>query len=448
MIWRQAIREHLNRGNFVSNIWPAIGSPILRKLVKYRTVCTLSRFFHQLANPFRFQEVNARLDNGTATKLSQFRDLLDLLEAQSEVGTWIKTLSVGRDSQSFQMNNGSTMELATMEHRLHKIIPRLRNLVTLRCGFVTFSSELFLGILNLAQLRRLELEDFQVSDADHDPDGDPNWSSIQQSGPSIRTITETLAELTYWPHLFPGFRPGTSLMWIICAYIPHYTFASLRRLHMMIPPSDTEVVRFVRFGEQCPNLATLVVSWNFLDTLSEMIDRLVRSGFGERHFPALEQFDGPLALAPLFTRGRPVHTVISDMFTQLGGTDRGGDAPTLAESIAGLKPSVPLRVLHIIVSRWSDTDLVTVAENHQGIEDLTYECLGEQPMVWSDATGAALRKMTKLKRLTLDNAVNDVPEEEDGSHPLASNMLKACSSLDLLTISWLGIWRNQSAHRT
>ncbi|KAG8955482.1 hypothetical protein FRC04_008833 [Tulasnella sp. 424] len=368
------------------------------------TVSALSWFFHQLANPYRFREVHVMVDTSTPRppmqKISRIEELLDLIEHRPEIKMWIRVLSIGRSSIGLpEDGEGDKIgRYLIMEARIHKVVPELQNLSSLRCGFMSFSSSLFSGVVQLPQLERLELEDFQL---DHDPsDHTPNWDATARNRSSLQTLIvkgvasssaqtasaivhllqrETLVDLSYWPHLFPEIRGGISLFRIVLRQIPQYIFTGLQRLTFMLPPNDIEVGHFVQFGTQCPNVTSLTICWNFMDSPKQMEDRIMRGGLGDHHFPALEHFDGPFALAPIFARRRPVHTIITDPLSQFQVTSTGNETTT-AVDIAALEPRVPLRVLYLVVWRWNEADIEAVAQHHPGLEELTYEWMGDERM--------------------------------------------------------------------
>ncbi|KAG8903009.1 hypothetical protein FRC01_009374, partial [Tulasnella sp. 417] len=387
------------------------------------TVSALSRFFRQLADPFRFQHVHLMVHEfqEPLLKLRRIKKLLDLLERRPEVKLWVRALFIGQASFSIEHQEVKKKYLA-VEARVHKLVPDLQNLRSLFCGFMSFSSSLFGGVLKLPRLEKLEVQDFQLKQGQPDPT--PNWDAMNRQGGSLRTLTvkaivssspqttsavirllqqESLAALAYWPHLFPETRGGVSLFWIILQHIPDYVFTGLRRLTIMIPPSDIEVQRFVQFGTQCPNVTSLTLSWNFVDSPSRLLDRLRGSGLAEHHFPALQHFKGPFDFAPSFTRGRPVDTVISDPLTQHRRKHEGEDGATVAFNVAALKPSVPLRVLHLIVMEWNEADIEAVGQHHPGLEEFTYEYIGVDDLCWSPGIEEAFGKLAKLRMLTLEN---------------------------------------------
>ncbi|KAG8945197.1 hypothetical protein FRC00_010226, partial [Tulasnella sp. 408] len=368
-----------------------------------RAVSSLSRFFYQIAYPYRFREVHFRVDlsRSPSLKLLRIEGLLDFLERQPEVKPWIRTLSTGRETPSLGTPPGGNFEsdYLAVERRIHKVIPELRGLNSLRCGFTSFSASVFAGLLQLPHLERLEFEEFRLT---QDPsDQTPDWDAIDQHGSALRYLTvnaigppsspttsamvhllkqEKLVELTYRPHIYLQLHRGLSPLWTISTRVPDYVFTSLRRLYIMLPPSDVEAHDFVQLGARCPNVTSLTISWNFLDTTSQLEDRLKRGGLTEYHFPALQHFEGPFTLAPIFVQGRPVHSIFSDMFTQLREPAVNETRMPLVLNIAALKPRTPLRVLHLVVSHSSDEDIEAVAKHHQELEELVYECLEGAPM--------------------------------------------------------------------
>ncbi|KAG8926208.1 hypothetical protein FRC00_003123 [Tulasnella sp. 408] len=412
---------------------------VLRSSPYIWAVSAVSQFFHRLADPFRFENVHIMVDDdqGPTLKLRQIAELLNLLDRRPEVKMWIRILSVGQNSVS-RRRRSVNQEYLPIEARIYKLIPELQNLNHLQCGLVSFSSALFAGVLQLPQLERLELQDFQLKQDLTDPAS--NWNSINRHGESLQSLVvkesissspettsaivyllqqESLVELEYWATLFPDVGGGVSPFWIILQEIPEYVFTSLRQLEVMLPPSDIEFEQFVQFGTQCPNITSLTVIWNFTDSSDRLIARFKRCGLAEHHFPALQYFNGPFALAPSFTRGRPVDTVITDPWTRDIWNYAGENERTVAFDVAALKPSVPLRVLHFVVKRWNDADIGAVAQHYPELEELTYDYNGDDNRRLSPGVEEAFGKLAKLKSLALVNAEDGYPENKiSDDHPL------------------------------
>ncbi|KAG8907498.1 hypothetical protein FRC01_007657 [Tulasnella sp. 417] len=471
---------------------PENDAAVLKISTHMRAVSSLSRFFYQIAYPYRFQEIHFKVDpsRSSTLKLRRIEELLDFLEHRPELKTWVRVLSAGRESPSLWRPRGDNFEshYLAVEQRIFKFIPELRRLNSLRCGFMSFPSSVLAGLLQLPQLERLEFEEFRV--IQNPSEKTPDWDAVDQHRTALRYLTvnavgppstpttsamvhllkqENLVDLTYRPHVFLQVHRGVSLLWTISSHTPDYVFTSLRQLHIMLPPSDVEAQHFVELGGRCPNLTSLTITWNFLDTTSQLEDRLKRGGLTACHFPALQRFEGPFSLAPIFAQGRPVHTIFSDMFTQLRGADRNENRIPLPLNIAALKPSISLRVLHLVVSRWSDGDIEAIARHHPELEELVYECLETDAMVgdcsdpthtasihifavglqcWSTRLEDAFRVLTKLKRLTLENMEDDIPPgDADDDDYLIAKLRGLCPNLRYACISWLGTWRFHSRHK-
>lgn len=329
-----------------------------------------------------------------------------MLERQPEVKTWIRMLSIGQASRHGSPEFGG--EYLAIEWRIHKVVPELKNLNSLRCGFMLFPPTLFRDVLQLPRLERLKLEHFELqeSTSEHTADRnnvDQNKSSLRiltvmtRVSPAIQAVSamirllqrETLTDLTCWPPSLGGrLRGELTTLEIISTHIPEYVFMGLRRLAITLS-SDVEVQRFVDLGARCPNLTTLSL---ISSPISRLEDHIKRGGFALHHFPALQRFRGPLAVAPLFTQGRRVHTVIDDLPSVLGA-DLAEDETTPASSIEDLKPGVPLRVLHFVVKRWSDVDVEAVAQCHPELEELALKYVGGGKMV-SDCSSCYYYRIT------------------------------------------------------
>ncbi|KAG9026301.1 hypothetical protein FS837_004651 [Tulasnella sp. UAMH 9824] len=393
------------------------GDPIiLRSSPGIRNVSTVSRFFYQLANPFRFREVNFAVHpwRDSKVKLYRIKELLDLLDSRQEVKSWIRILSVGREQVlPGGGRDGFEAGYSTLESRIHKVIPELRGLRELRCGHMYFTSTLFSAILRLPQLDDLGVEYFEFVGGPTDPT--PDWSAVRQDESPLRRLTvkafgptlnippvaealvrllrqETLVELNYWPPPLPV--GSVSLVSIISSRIPDYVFEGLRKLNIVLTPSDAEVQDFVQFGTRCPNLASLTINWNLINSQYLIGDQLRRRSLKEHPFPALQEFKGRLALASIFVQGRPVHTVDSRYMNSHIKNESG---TAVISNIAALRPSVPLRVLRLITAVWDETYIETIAQHYTELEELVHEHWEREEMVNLDREiGGRTRKARKI----------------------------------------------------
>ncbi|KAG8955481.1 hypothetical protein FRC04_008832 [Tulasnella sp. 424] len=442
---------------------------ILQSSPHIRTVSTLSRFFNRLANPYRFRSANLHVSESPVT-LRRIEEFLDLLERRPEVKTWVRILSIGRTSGSLVDLLQSVEKHLAVEARVHEVVPELRNLSTLRCGSMAFSSSLFFGVLQLPRLERLELQRFQLSESTSEHTTD--WSIVDQKNSSLRSLVvtsltlgppaiqsaaalthllrqETLAELIHEPlimHSSPSHQKRATLLEVISTHIPEYVFEGLRRLAIRLSSADAEAQRFVDLGARCPNLTTLSLkSWNIGSPIDGLEDAIKRSGVTSHHFPALQRFEGHLLLAPIFTKGRPVHTVVGEVLTRHHPLTLTAHETKLAPTVAALKPSVPLRVLHLRVMQWNDGDFEAVAQHHPKLEELVYKSFGGENIRWSLQLEEAFRKFSDLKRITLTTNVlmDDVSTRNviEDDHHMITNLRSSCPSLQQAVIFGLGTWR-------
>ncbi|KAG8980060.1 hypothetical protein FRC05_007503 [Tulasnella sp. 425] len=438
---------------------------ILQSSPHIRTVSTLSRFFHQLTDPYRFRNANLMVDTlgSPMLRLRRIEELLNLLEHRPEIKTWIRTLSIGQSCiLGLFANIEFDKKYPTIEQRVQKLVPELHSLNSLRCGLISFSSPLFSGVLRLPQLGRLELEHFQLPQSASENTVD--WSTVDRNKTSLRSLTimtlgppaiqtvsaiihllqrETLVELIYQPSMWRSQPGGVTLLEVISTHIPDYVFVGLRRLAIKLSSADVEVRRFVDLGARCPNLTTLSIdSMSLFDSSSQIEDRIKRGGIALHHFPALQRFEGPLVLAPIFTQGRSVHTVIGDALPRSHGIDWAENETTPAPSIATLRPGVPLRVLHLVVLQWSDADIEAVAQYHPELQELVYSYLGEGKMFWSARSEEAFRKLSNLRRIALGESLNSIaPNVIEDDHHTITKLRNLCPSLQQADISELGTWR-------
>ncbi|KAG9026300.1 hypothetical protein FS837_004650 [Tulasnella sp. UAMH 9824] len=447
--------------NYVST-WK--GSPvILKSSPDIRSLSSVSRSFLQLADPYRFQEVHFVVDRfkPSTQKILQIEELLCLLERRPGVKLWIRTLSIGLNDGARAGATNFEKEYLALEPKIQKVVPELRRLRLLRCGYMYFSSSLLYGILRLPHLEILQLGDFQF--IQRTADETPSWIGQTESplrsltlkslGPLSTSMKEalihllqktTLVELTHWPSLYPDQRESRSvnLFWVISTHIPDYVFTSLQELDIRLPDSNAAIQHFVQFGARCPNLISLIIGWNSLeDSLKEAEDQLRRSSLAEHPFPALREFDGPLALASIFVQGRPVHSVISDIWY---GSSSDESGTTMASDIAALKPSIPLRVLHLAAPEWNEADIEAIAQHHPDLEELVYNHSGRELMGWSTRLGDAVGKLAKLKTLTLEFIEYGVPQalsdKLSDDHQTIAEIRSLCPNLQRANLGWLGIW--------
>ncbi|KAG9049884.1 hypothetical protein FS837_008806 [Tulasnella sp. UAMH 9824] len=191
---------------------------------QYMTISSVSRFFHRLTDPFRFQIVHfmGHPYQQPMLMLHRIGTFLDLLERRPEIKSWIHVLSIGK---AYFMIQDQTVDYSyrIMGARGHKVVPKLQNLRSLQCGSMSFSSSLFGSIFQLQQLEKLEVEDFQMKEDLSDPT--PNWDTMRQHGGALQRLRvkavvssspqttsalicllqqESLTKLEYWPHIFSG----------------------------------------------------------------------------------------------------------------------------------------------------------------------------------------------------------------------------------------------------
>ncbi|KAG9041902.1 hypothetical protein FS837_011612 [Tulasnella sp. UAMH 9824] len=438
-------------------------SIILRSSSGIRAVSTVSRFFYQLADPFRFREVHFVVHpwKDSILKFYRIKELLDLLKRRPEIKSWIRILSIDRE----QVIPGGVQDdfeagYIELERRIHKMIPDLRGLRELRCRCISFTSALFSAILQLPQLNDLELERFRFLPGSTDPT--PDWSAVRQDEPRLRRLTvktfgpflnttpaaealvhllrqETLAELNYWPS--PLSVGWVSLVSIISSRIPDYVFEGLRKLNIVLTPTDAEVQDFVQIGARCPNIVSLTIRWKSIHSQYLIGDQLRRMSLKEHPFPALQEFDGQLALATIFVQGRPVHSVNNHGMNTRIPDERG---PVVISSIAALRPSVPLRVLRLTTVMWDETYIETIVQHHTELEELVHEYWGE-PLIWTAGLGDALGKLAKMQRLSLkrrrNGAPNNLIHKLDDDNPVIAKLRRSCPNLQQVNLCWLGVWK-------
>ncbi|KAG8897144.1 hypothetical protein FRC00_004748, partial [Tulasnella sp. 408] len=153
-------------------------SIILRSSPAIRAMATLSRFFYQLADPFRFREVHLAVHalEDPIEKYHRIKELLDLLDRRPEVKLWIRILSIGREIEiQGRERDDVDVEYIALERRIHKVTSELRGLSELRCMHMVFTPTFLSAILQLPQLDDLELKYFQVLQGPTDPT--PDWSA-------------------------------------------------------------------------------------------------------------------------------------------------------------------------------------------------------------------------------------------------------------------------------
>ncbi|KAG8897146.1 hypothetical protein FRC00_004750 [Tulasnella sp. 408] len=381
-------------------------SIILRSCYGIRAMATMSRFFYQLADPFRFREVYFAVHHlkDPIEKLHRIKELLDLLERRPEVKSWIRILSIGGEIPEIRIPGGERDDFAaeyiTVERRIQKVIPELRGLSELRCRHMFFTSTLFSAVLQVPQLDELELEYFQFIRGPTDPT--PDWSAVRRDRSPLQRLTvkdfqpplerttvaealvhllrqETLAELNFLPPRLPFLGVGSaSLLSIISNGIPDYVFKGLRKLNIVLTPTYAEAQNFVQFGTRCPNLASLTIRWGLKNSWYLIGDQLRHMSLEEHPFPALQEFNGQLALASIFVQGRPVHSVNSRDMDAINQVEQG---TVVISNIVALRPSVPLRVLRLTTAVWDEAYIETIAQHHAELEELVYEHWEREEMV-------------------------------------------------------------------
>ncbi|KAG8912880.1 hypothetical protein FRC00_003573 [Tulasnella sp. 408] len=420
------------------------GDPIiLRSSSGIRAMATMSRFFYQLADPFRFREVYFAVHHlkDPIEKLHRIKELLDLLDRRPEVKSWIRILSIGGEIPKIRIPGGKRDEFAAeyiiVERRIHDVIPELRGLSELRCRHMVFTPTLFPAILQLPQLDGLELEYFQVIRGLTDPT--PDW--MAEALVHLLRL-ETLVELSYLPPQIPILVGSASLVSTISNRIPEYVFKGLRKLNIVLNPTDTEVQGFVRFGTRCPSLVSLTIRWSNPRSRYLIGDQLRHRSLKQQPFPALQEFDGQLALASIFAQGRPVHSVECRSLRIRNDDEKG---PIMISNIAALRPSVPLRVLRLTTAVWDEIYIETVAQHHTELEELVYEHWGREEMGWTARLEDALGKLAKLQRLALKRggtffAPNNLTHKLDEDHQVIIKLRSLCPNLQRAELGWLGIW--------
>ncbi|KAG8899248.1 hypothetical protein FRC01_010609 [Tulasnella sp. 417] len=400
--------------------------------------------------------------NQSVERLRRIEALLNLFNRRPEVKSWIRILYMGQTNISRRRtrDDDHKNKYIAIEPKIHNLVPGLRGLNLLVCGIMSFSSSLFSDILQLPNLDKLQLVGLQFSQNTSDQMQD--WNTIDHNRSPLRSLNvrllkppsaettqallhllqrETLTELTSRPYRFRELEDWITLPPIIFAHIPDYVFTSLRKLNivLVLGTSDVEVQHFTQFGARCPNLVSLTIRSLFEETPREL-DVFRRSSLAEHPFPTLQEFSGSLTLAPSLVQGRPVRRVIGDI---LRINERNRGVPSMPSNIVALKPSVPLRVLHLTTRCWNDDDIEAVAQQHPGLEELVYEDLSGKILDWSARAEDGFRKLGNLKRFTLGNGedlevLTDAVKDDDY---LIVKLRSACPNIQWARFSWLGIWK-------
>ncbi|KAG8926209.1 hypothetical protein FRC00_003124 [Tulasnella sp. 408] len=360
-------------------------------------LCLVSRFFLQMADPFRFREINmvTSISGPTPGKMSHIQEFLEFVEVRQEVKSWVKAFEVGPYPNNVWRHQPAFTEYIAALPRIQSLIPQLKALHTLRCNLTVLTPSLYSGILRLEALKTLDLKldqlDSEAVNMDLLLGGNADSPicpvrRLEMSGEMANTDTtasailalvqlETLKELKYWARMWWDPPSGITLFQAIRERIPNHSFSGLRYLEVVTPKSGVEAQHFLHLGEQCPNLTELRIHRSFAEDPRDLALWL-GNRFTERHFPSLQRFAGPLAIAPIFTLNRPVYSVETNSYPFRIGSDT---LTTPVHQIVAIKPSVPVRILNLFARQWDDDGIEAVSQYHPHVEQFTYSC----PSRWS-----------------------------------------------------------------
>ncbi|KAG8988100.1 hypothetical protein FRB90_002958, partial [Tulasnella sp. 427] len=161
--------------------------------------------------------------------------------------------------------------------------------------------------------------------------------------------------------------------------------------------------------------------------------RIREAGFTSRHSPSFEKFHGSLSVASALVPGHPVDTILVTV----------PELPEyIPEALAGLKPTVDLRVLEPTFTTWNDAHPQVIAQNYADPLHLECEAIESSYPAWSEARFESLASSKKLEMLFLRKRTTSKPTErevDEGTRAVKRLGAEILTSV-FVSVDWLGEW--------
>ncbi|KAG8943672.1 hypothetical protein FRC04_002572 [Tulasnella sp. 424] len=382
-----------------------------------RNACLVSRFHYQIANPFRFAIVSfVASDRNLDHKLPVLKHVVALLEERPHMVKWIRKLYMGKEPGIRPPGQNSeqvarVQEYSALGSRLHSLFLRMSNVQCLHLVYLPISPPIYFNILQSTALKKLHLEGISFSNLITVPSIEEvnaegldlqvlNWASpvsgrAEEAAVALIARSQNLVEMQCWT------PEGTDIPSIIERRVPNQVFRSLRTLIVTVPPGDSALDGFLHLGLRCPSLKSLQLHRSYQETPRQLADRLKVRGIKARHFSSLQTFKGPLPLAVVLGKDRPIHEFWID--GEIMSYEPQDDTRT-ADDLALLKSKVDVTYLYLGVPRWDEDDFEAVARRCPRLETFTYESRSTDQSVlidWPESREASFRKLKHVKRFGL-----------------------------------------------
>ncbi|KAG8965634.1 hypothetical protein FRC00_010187 [Tulasnella sp. 408] len=350
-----------------------------------RTICLVSRFHYQIANPFRFAIISFVISEmDLDQKLPTLKQLVLLLEEQPHMTKWVQKLYMGKQPSirpSGQHDDHATrmQEYSALVSRLHSLFQRMPNLKALYLIYMPITPSIHARILQSQTLRELYLEGVSFPDPVSIPSVGEfeaeglnlevfNWASpmtrqAEEAAVALIARLQNVMEMQLWT------REGTTVPSIVERRIPSQVFQSLHTLTITIPPGNSAAEGFLHLGLRSPSLKSLQLHRSYQETPRQLANRLEARGIGTQHFSSIQIFKGPLPLAVVFGKGRPIREFWIDGEVM---PYEPQDGTSTVDDLARLQSKADITYLYLGVPKWNENDFVILGERFPLLETFTY----------------------------------------------------------------------------
>ncbi|KAG9049496.1 hypothetical protein FS837_010092 [Tulasnella sp. UAMH 9824] len=433
-----------------------------------RTTCLVSRFHYQIANPFRFAILSFVVSEmDLEQKIPTLKQLALLLDEQPHVLKWVQKLFMGKQPSirpTGQLDDHAIrmQEYSALVSRLHSLFQRMSNLKALHLIYMPITLPIHVKILQSQTLKELHLEGISFPDPVSIPSvgefkaeglnlevfkwASPMTGRAEEAAVALIARLQNVVEMQCWT------RDGATVPSIIERRLPNQVFQSLHALIITVPPGDSAAEGFMHLGLRSPNLKSLQLHRSYEETPRQLADRLEARGIGTQHFSSIQIFKGPLPLAVVFGKGRPIREFWID--GEVSPYEPQDETSTV-DDLALLESKADITYLYLGVPKWNENDFVIVGERFPLLETFTYFQSGgtNQSVLidWPESRETSLRMLRHVKRLGLSILGVQIVDITSGPVPAGlkysqavENLSQSNPALEYFWISGLGSWTRGS----
>lgn len=317
-------------------------------------------------------------------KLPTLKQLALLLEEQPHMIKWVQKLYMGKQPStrpSGQRDDHATrmQEYSELVSRLHSLFQRMSNLKALYLIYMPITPSIHVRILQSRTLKELHLDGISFPDPVSIPSVGEfgaegldlevfDWASsmtrrAEEAAVGLIARLQNVMEMHLWT------QEGTTVPSLIERRLPNQVFQSLHTLTITIPPGDSAAEGFMHLGLRSPSLKSLQLHRSYEETPRQLANRLEARGMGAQHFSSIQIFKGPLPLAVVFGKGRPIREFWIDGEVM---PYEPQDEISTVDNLALLQSKADITYLYLGVPKWNENDFVIVGERFPLLETFTY----------------------------------------------------------------------------